>query len=1003
MTIVFFSYLCSRKTEFLSVNYFMRRSVIILLAFLTAVMVLAHNDQKETVRKFASQDADFTVEYASNLSALDSWSDISKFQWKSVDHGVIDNGDEMKRLIEVVKDAAPKDTVGFYKQFFDARDNQYIVLRMDQAKAQRLFHVRVKSIASTTDPSMNTSKTYSTRDYIYISPVRGEQQIEIKVWPFGLGEEVAKTITFQGHSYGSRGARSVMLDRSRLVEGKYDLQYVQIDDETAKTDTVTISDLQPGKLYTFYDYLLNPIEEAWLRLDGFKRVRIDVERWAEDLVTHFDDGNIGVMTGSQMPFLKHKWLEAPNPSYLDTRLFAPHDTLWVNVFYDSKPVKDKTNLVMNVTLINQDGTPKNNASMPWGQKNGRFFVITYGDPCAIEAYMKGYAPKVVYSRGAYDPLTGWLYPDDGDMSIFLESTRMPDSGVLFSNLELTSLQYAEGKRNEYFLANIAHANLQGLPVTSIVEYDEFASRKGEKKYVDGEIYESLAKMDVTFTARNDKLPGDRLYLRKDNSAEDNDIKVDKLEGDVSKVHFPSFDYSYWTANFSLLDYLDPNKTGRPYLAVDDKKVETLPILRNLYIDVDDIKKKTEDDTKEKLKPDKEAEDNGNKHLSAFQSLNLSFKFPLAPPPLYFRCGVDIDLYKAKKIGIFCALGVGIDLDFLDNEGATHKWKEGYQGLGKNNRLGNFDFKKINVRSTDENGNVQESKLKDIFGKFDSKADDPEMFVAKAGAHLEAFTQLSIPLPWWWSTNDFLGMRFIDEMNVNGKAYFNAGVRLSVLDFASWAAGKVGYGQAKINSLKENKYAKAIFKTLDSGIELNVNALLTAKFGLYYFDDGTGESNPLKTHLWGGSFQARVDASLRMGLKLSVIAASAEAGVLGAAGVYLKGGFGDRLTFDRFFKGAAWSYRAGFGLYYRVNLLSWSWRDEVMWGAVDYKPAMLLGNQTNSNPFHKDFASFIATGKTHQAPARPRRLAGNFVAKDVDISYPIRFLSGGDSIVYKANS
>ena len=951
----------------------------------------------------AQQNADFTVEYASNLSSLDSWSDISKFQWKAIDHGVIDNGDEMKRLIEVVKDAAPKDTVGFYKQFFDARDNQYIVLRMDQAKAQRLFHVRVKSIASPFDPSKNPSKTYSTRDYIYISPVRGEQQIEIKVWPFGQGEETAKTITFHGHSYGSRGARSVMLDRSRMVPGKYDLQYVQIDDETAKTDTVTISDLQPGKLYTFYDYLMTPIVEAWLRVDGFKRMRIDVDKWAEDLVTHFDDGHIGVMTGSQMPFLKHKWLEAPNPSYLDTRLFAPHDTLWVNVFFNGQPLKNTTNLMMNVTLLNQDGTPKNNVSMPWGQKNGRFFVVSYGDPCAIEAYIKGYAPKVVYSRGAYNPQTGWLYSDDGDMNINLESTRMPESGVLISNMELTSLEYVEGKRNDYYLASIAHANLQGMPVTSIVDYDEFASRKDEKKYVDGKIYDGLAEISVTFTAKNNKLPGDRLYLRKDQSAEQNDIKVEKLEGDVSKVHFPSFEYSYWSAKFSLLNYLEPNKTGRPYLAVDDVMVEKLPILRNLCVDVDDVKKKAEDDTKNKLKPDKEAEDKGNDHLSGFQSLNLSFKFPMAPPPLYLRCGVDVDLYKAKKIGIFCAFGIGIDFDFLDSEGATNKWKEGYRGLGENKRFGGFDFKKINIRSTDENGVVQEGKLKDIFGKFDSQADDPEMFVAKAGAHLEALGQVSVPLPWWWSGADYLGLRFIDELNVNGKAYFNLGVKLSVLDFASWVAGKIGYGQAQINSLKDNKYAKAIFKSLDSGIEVNFNALLTAKFGLYYFNDGTTEYNPLKTHLWGGSFQARVDASLRIGLKLSVIAASAEAGLMGAAGVYLKGGFGDRLTFDRFFKGAAWSYRAGFGLYYRLNFLSWSKRDELMWGGLDYKPAMLLGNQTNSNPFHKDFQSYMSSGEEHKAPVRPKRLPGNFVAKDVDTAYPIHFLSGGDSIVYKANS
>ena len=208
---------------------------------------------------FAQVNQDFTVEYACNLSELDSWNDISKFQWKAIDHGLIDNGAEMERLISLVKDEAPKDTTGFYKQFFDARDNQYIVLRMDQGAGKRLFHVRVSSIVSTDDPSHNVTKTYSTRDYIYISPLRGEHQLEIKVWPYGQGEEVAKTYTFNGHSYGSRGARSVMLDRSRLVPGKYDLQYVKMDDETAETDTVTIQDLQPGKLYTFYTYLMNPI------------------------------------------------------------------------------------------------------------------------------------------------------------------------------------------------------------------------------------------------------------------------------------------------------------------------------------------------------------------------------------------------------------------------------------------------------------------------------------------------------------------------------------------------------------------------------------------------------------------------------------------------------------------------------------------------------------------------------------------------------------------------
>ena len=84
---------------------------------------------------------DFTVERAVNLSKLDSWADISKFQWEEINNGIQDNSAEMDALKEVFRDPAPKDTVGFYKQIYDARDNQYIVLRLDKAQGNRPFHV----------------------------------------------------------------------------------------------------------------------------------------------------------------------------------------------------------------------------------------------------------------------------------------------------------------------------------------------------------------------------------------------------------------------------------------------------------------------------------------------------------------------------------------------------------------------------------------------------------------------------------------------------------------------------------------------------------------------------------------------------------------------------------------------------------------------------------------------------------------------------------------------
>lgn len=124
---------------------------------------------------------DFTVERAVNIDQLDSWADISKFQWQVIDHGIQDNRDEMDALKTLFCDPAPKDTVGFYKQIYKARDNQYIVLRLDKAQGNRPFYVRVTSIQNTEDPSQNSSRLYAAENYVYIMPPIGETQLEVKI------------------------------------------------------------------------------------------------------------------------------------------------------------------------------------------------------------------------------------------------------------------------------------------------------------------------------------------------------------------------------------------------------------------------------------------------------------------------------------------------------------------------------------------------------------------------------------------------------------------------------------------------------------------------------------------------------------------------------------------------------------------------------------------------------------------------------------------------------
>ncbi|MBP3788621.1 MAG: hypothetical protein J6I52_03285 [Prevotella sp.] len=306
---------------------------------------------------------DFTVERAVNLNQLNSWANISKFQWQKIDHGIQDNRQEMDALKNMFYDPAPKDTVGFYNQIYQARDNQYIVLRLDKAQGKRPFHVRVTGIKSTTDPSQNTSRLFAAENYVYIMPPIGETQLEVKIWPQGEGEEKAKTYTFHSHSYGSASVRTVMLDKSRIVPGEYDLQLIRYDSETETSDTAYINKMVPDKLYSFYDYDGGDLVEAYIQTpstqsaNGYKRIKLNHNMWAHDAVTHVNDNSVTVMTGPKMPFRQHKRLDAPNPTYIDSRLFSHHDTLWVNLFLDNIPSNDAEGLTMHAVLADKDNNP----------------------------------------------------------------------------------------------------------------------------------------------------------------------------------------------------------------------------------------------------------------------------------------------------------------------------------------------------------------------------------------------------------------------------------------------------------------------------------------------------------------------------------------------------------------------------------------------------------------------------------------------------------------------
>ena len=952
---------------------------------------------------------DFTVERAVNLGQLDSWADISQFQWQEIDHVIQDNREEMDALKTLFYDPAPKDTVGFYNQIYTARDNQYIVLRLDKAQGNRPFHVRVTCVKSATDPSKNNTKVFSAENYCYIMPPIGENQLEVKIWPQGEGEEKAKTFTFNSHSYGSASLRTVMLDKSRIVDGNYTLQLIYYNPETEKSDTTYIKSLQVDKLYSFYDYANGDLKEAYLMVDDFKRIKLKHEWWAMDAVTHVNDNSVTVMTGPKMPFRQHKRLDAPNPTYLDSRLFSHHDTLWVNLYVDNIRSDQKEGLTMHAIRTNTNNEFISNKLLEWGLDpvSNRLYVLTDGEPCIIECYRDKTLPKLCIYPGSYHHVTGIIEGDREEVDIFLESSE-PVTKPKTSTVILSTLTTTTDCRGSYYVSKIQSSDIVHELLTETINYDEYASHLDTAKFVNGAMLMNYAEMVVGIVSPNKSDTQSNITLKKvQNGAEENDIQHETLSGETALIHHDLYDYNYWTTTFDLRGYIPITKSGRPAIAFNGEEVRQLPILCNKYIDLQKLAQDAQEAARERLES-YDAGENAKGWITDVApdgATKLNVKVPLEPP-FYFRLGVEADFFKAKKLSVMGALGFGYDYDFVNKKSSNIPQNQAQQY-------------KVTMGSYDDYGN----NIVDMTPSLAKMGAEPKNFkkadpdaICKPSFDFSAFAEVyqknSLPLS--LKGNDWKqwlsGMQWLDEAGVRAEVSLTAGFGLDFINML----GAIGNKSGKLSMLSDfQKWVSnnALTKVLNTffgpslsaggGVRVNVNA------GLFSFDnteeDGWGD--PLKNHILAFRFigQAYINAALRA--KIDAFIAGAEVGLTAGAGVSFKYAGGSRLDFHKKFSGSAWSWYAGLGAYYKVKFFGWS--KHKSWGIGNLQvEQMLITPKNYRNPFHKDFAKYLSGAPDpEEKPAQIRRkansaLPGDFVTDVIDFTQPVKFLAGGDSIVYQ---
>ena len=937
---------------------------------------------------------DFTVERAVNLGQLDSWADISKFQWQVIDHGIQDNRDEMDALKTLFYDPAPKDTVGFYKQIYKARDNQYIVLRLDKAQGKRPFYVRVRSTQNTEDPSQNSSRLYAAENYAYIMPPIGETQLEVKIWPQGVGEEMAKTFTFNGHSYGSMSLRSVMLDKSRIVPGNYDLQLIHYDEETEKSDTSYIQSLVTDKLYTFYTYDKGNLVEAYMRCDDFKRIKLRPEWWAKDVVTHVNDNSVTVMSGPEMPFRQHKRLDAPNPTYLDSRLFSHHDTLWVSLFLDNQPSNDVEGLTIHAVRADFDNTPVGEQCLTWGKDpvSGRLYVLTDGEPATIECYHDGFLPKLCLYPGSYDHITGIISRESEEVDIYLEPIDAPITSPRVTSSILSSLSPTIDRRGDFYVCDIQDYEILHTPLNETVFYDEFASHPDTFKLAKGMMVKNYVQMEVAIVSPSNKNTAE-ITLKKAEGPEENNILNENLSGDTRVIYSHLFDYSYWATRFDLCGYLPVNKSGRPAVAFDGVEVRRLPILANIFLDLQELEKdlkKSADEMTDPHDAGPAAQKKANEVMPN-GSFSLNAKIPLVPP-VYCRWGVEADFVKTKKVTVYYAKGMGYTYDFVKDKSSN-----------------DFDFPpSITLGSADDYGSGDVSS--NLWG-FDDKESSCLTKKAAISASIEAYIKFGIPFSKTltkgsgWGQFLFPGFDFVEETSLRAEA--NVGVSCSV-DLIEMVSTLTGFDQvSKFFSKCGGKFVKEFLSPLK--LTFNAGVGINASAGIFSFYNTEDDVWFWKNHIYAFKCAGQIYANAQAKLRVNLFSlASAEAGVSTGAGINFKYAAGCRMDFRNAFNGCAFSWWAGLGVYYKLKAFGWSKFGEKSWGRLT--PELKLITPKNyKNPFHKNFNIFLSDGDEPNKSAASRffrtanaNLPGSFVTDAVDFNQPVTFIAGGDSIIYQGN-
>ena len=564
-----------------------------------------------TITALSLQAQDFQLYFANNVSDVSNLRSIrksNKLNWQLVTNGALATN---KVQVEGVKSMfASTDMKGReqQQQFWKMRDNNLLCFRINDGDNNKgaLFEVRMY---------YNDYEKYmylGVSNYFFVNIPHKDDKVTIKVNK-KVSKDVTKTdtltFTYQVFDWDNDRLYTFQLDSKRQAENRsYLLEYTTKKDG-GQTTTKTL-ELKNDKFQSFYvpeDETLTGLNLVSDNNGNKQKLKMDLNKlmygvWLSDAYTR-------PRLETNFNLDKHANRELTIFNMLGTGLVEHFDTLYLTIH--GRKNRFVENATLNVVSLNNKGEYVADSHVKvdkYDTKKRAYRIITMGNPAYIEILAQGYYPRLYRYPGASDPTTGVLDTKRCRARVTLISGNYDSKKeaiseqTIFLLKNLNTSTTVGGKKYQQF--GIDSIRTETRSKESEVVFMEDGGYQ-DPKMLNGKQIDKYARMRITMSVPKGKNQQDPALTAKEKGGTTS-YTFNYLErSSVLAKNYPGLARDYFDLYYDLSNpQLPENKPYKLLLSIGENKFGQFPYLKRSVVNNKDVKKESENKTKEIITPNK---------------------------------------------------------------------------------------------------------------------------------------------------------------------------------------------------------------------------------------------------------------------------------------------------------------------------------------------------------------------------------------------------------------